>query len=85
MYVHMCVYASVQNKMTEMTDYDERRAYVAASQRPRARESERERESTLVGVVCVGFLGEEKKSARLTVSWLSSCASSHAKYVYMYV
>lgn len=50
----------------------------------RESERERERESSLVGVVCVGFLGDEKESARLTVSWLSSCASSHAKYVYLY-
>lgn len=72
--MHVCVC------VTEVTDYDER-AYVAAS----LRERDRERESSWsMSCVCVCW-GRQRECAVETVSWLSSCASSHAKYIRMYV
>lgn len=81
--IHMwCTHVCVRVCVTEVTDYDER-AYVAASLRARERESGR-----VVGVwvvcVCVCW-GRQRECAVETVSWLSSCASSHAKYICMYV
>lgn len=70
--MHVCVC------VTEVTDYDER-AYVAASLRERERES-----SWSMSCVCVCW-GRQRECAVETVSWLSSCASSHAKYIRMYV
>lgn len=66
--MHACMYICmrtlhVQNKMTEMTDYDERRAYVAASQRPRARERTRAGEYSSWSCVCWVFGRREKKCA----------------------